>query len=106
VNRIFVIANGFHQFVNWCRENKVSERSPLVSYIAEGEWYKMQGIVNPSVVYYGTFYERKDIYDIKQFVQSRMRSNTVEVNEHILQQLKPKTRFNKVVNFIISRFRH
>lgn len=103
--RTFVVANGFHQFRSWCDENKVSPNSPLVSYIAEGEWYKMQGIINPTVVYYGTYYQRNDIYDIEQFVKSRMRSNTSEVNKHILQQLKPKTRLNRIVKFIVSRIR-
>ena len=76
MNRTFVIANGFSQFRSWCRENKVSPDSPLVCYIADGEADKLRGIRNPTVVYYGTYYERKDFFDIKEFVQLRTHHTT------------------------------
>lgn len=74
MKRTFVVANGHSQFRNWCKENKVSEYSPLVCYVEKNLGIeKMREIINPSVVYYGTYYERNDIYEIEEFVKSRTR---------------------------------
>jgi len=67
----YVIAKGGRQFENWCHENKVSPESPLVCYVPDGLIFTLCGVDNPSVVYYGTYYERKDIDAVDSFIQER-----------------------------------
>ena len=68
---IFVVANGRGEFEDWCHENLVNMGSPRVTYLADGEGYRLEGIVNPVVVYYGTYYKRRDIGGIRRLVMVR-----------------------------------
>lgn len=92
-NKIFVVAGNYRQFCFWCDENKISKNSPLVSYIDESYGiYKMQGISNPNVVYYGTYYKRNDIEEIELFIKSR----TFKPD----QKLVKDSLFKRIIKFI------
>lgn len=67
---IYVIAGNVTQFRYWCQFiAEVSPRSPAVRYVSEP--YRLMGLrirasAGDRVAFYGTYYERKDWYEIAQ----------------------------------------
>lgn len=59
-----VVAGNYHQYVNWCEENKVKPIGIEARYISS--WEDMRGFRDAEIIYYGTYYERKDIHRIKE----------------------------------------
>lgn len=64
---IYVIAYDYVQFLEYCRLNKINPYSHLIVYVRDVK--QIVGVVNPEVVYYGTWYDRKDIYDLKEMIR-------------------------------------
>jgi len=71
MQKVYVVCEGYCQFEAFCLDNKISPNSPLLCYIPDGDRRQLCGITNPHVEFYGTWLNRRDRYDIKQFVASR-----------------------------------
>jgi hypothetical protein len=69
MNRIYVLAGNYQEFLNYCREREISPNSPLIKYISDE--HTLRGIQNPQVEYYGTYVYRRDFHDIKQMIYMR-----------------------------------
>ena len=83
MNITYVVAGNYGEFVSWCRDMEVSPMSPLVKYIGENDHDKLQGIENPRVVYYGSWWDRKDLISLTSLIASRTRRNTTEKKRYI-----------------------
>jgi hypothetical protein len=58
--RTLVFAGNYREFAHWCRENGRNPHDRNLIYASE--WYRLQGLSDIDVVYYGTYYLRRD-YD-------------------------------------------
>lgn len=68
---LYVIANGYVQFLEYCRFNKVNPHSHMVVYVDDAK--KICGVINPNVVFYGTYHDRKDINELKDIIKAHSR---------------------------------
>jgi len=72
--KTYVIAGNYDQYVNWCREYRVSPSSPLVCYIAERDGERtLAGIRNPEIVCVGTYRDRRDFRELEMLIRDRNR---------------------------------
>jgi hypothetical protein len=67
IKKIYVIAGNPREFAQWCHEKLVSPHSPLVCYV-EGV-QSLKGLRDPTLVTYGTYYNRKDYGDLENLVR-------------------------------------
>ena len=63
--RIYVVAGTFEQFRHWQHENELGPNTEAV-YVSSAE--RLLGILNPVVIYYGTFNLRGDLDLIQRAV--------------------------------------
>ncbi|MGW8324058.1 MAG: hypothetical protein ACWGNI_00050 [Desulfobacterales bacterium] len=85
MSAIFVVAGNEKEYRSWCRENQVSPLSPLVCSIPENCSYWLEDTINPQVEFYGTYYDRRDISEIKDLVAARSFRPNIKVtikNDH------------------------
>jgi len=68
--RIYVVAGTHQQYECWRRENHLGPSLESV-YVADS--YRLRGLENPLVIYYGTFGDRQDIGEICAVIHAQMR---------------------------------
>jgi len=71
VRRIYVVAGTYWQYECWRRENQLGPGLESV-YVADS--YRLRGLENPLVIYYGTFGDRQDLDEICAIVHAQMRT--------------------------------
>jgi hypothetical protein len=63
-----VLARNFREFHFWCQENEVSPRDPSVIYASEMS--RILGLGNIRVVTYGTWFHRRDAYEMLIYLRT------------------------------------
>jgi hypothetical protein len=64
MRRTAVLAGTYRQFLDWCREHKVSPDSDLVFDVTSPS--SLRGRSNVELVRIGTWYERRDLWEIEE----------------------------------------
>lgn len=64
--RTLVFAGNYREFEFWCRENGRHPRDRNLIYASE--WYRLQGLSDLDVVYYGTYDLRRDYFQIMESI--------------------------------------
>ncbi len=70
--KVYVVC-GPGQFDRFCIDNRIDPRSPLVYNLQDGRGDILQGIDNPHIEFYGEWWKRKDIDELKRLIASRTR---------------------------------
>lgn len=63
LRHIYVIAGNYREFVHWCKDNHLTPRSPIVTYIQDCtriRGYHIEESKGDKVVLYGTYEGRMD----------------------------------------------
>jgi hypothetical protein len=64
--RLVVLAGNFREFQFWCRENNRNPRDRNLIYASE--MHRLQGLGKVRYITYGTWYLRRDAFEIHEYL--------------------------------------
>lgn len=67
----FIVAGKYSEFLNWCSEQFIDPRDKNFVYVGFCDY--LRGRENPFVLYVGTYWNRKDIGEIRELVRVKTR---------------------------------
>jgi hypothetical protein len=69
--RLVVLAGNFREFQFWCRENERNPRDRNLIYASE--FHRLRGLGKVRYITYGTWYWRRDAWEIKNYLDYLVR---------------------------------
>jgi hypothetical protein len=65
--RLVVLAGNYREFQFWCYENERNPRDRNLIYASE--WYRLRGLGPVRYITYGTWYMRRDAWEMKSYLE-------------------------------------